>query len=593
MTGRFVLGVDVGSTAVSAALARMAETDRPALETVALAERSEAMPAVVFADFDGRLLSGEVARRRGIDRPERLARMDLAAVGDDIALPIAGRPLPAADVFARLVADAVAATTEQRGSAPDGVVVTHPADWAGYRVDAVRSALARVGLPDVTLLAEPLAAAREHDADSPLRVGQALAVVDLGGTAMRCAVVRKRAEGRFDLLVPSLEHAEVGGVDFDDLVLQHVRGGLPDPVDPDEPAPDTAAWAHLRGECVDAKEELSLDAQATIPVRLPGHDTSVRLTRTEFEQLVEPLLGRTAEALRASLEAAGPTVEAVTMVGGSSRIPRAMQVLSEALDRHVSPGAHPTSAIARGAALAGLAALADDTTDAFAATEAPAAPGHAARPGWQRWAAVLSVSAALLVVVVLLANSLVGLPSVGESHTPVTVAQRAPAASPVGLVTPFDDLLAALPRESAPLPEAEATERPAAAPRAATPTPTPTPAPEATPSPTRPPATPSPTRPPATQPPPSPAPQPTPPPATTAPPTTAPPPATTPPTTAPPPATTPPTTAPPPATTPPTTAPPPATTPPTTAPPPASPDPVPTQDPTQPTPGEPTPGSVV
>lgn len=406
MSGRLALGIDVGATCVSAAVATVADA-HASVTTVSLGERSDTMPAALFVDEDGTLLVGEPARHRGLQQPGRLALADPAAIGGPAPHLVGGRALAPERVVAELVADAVATVATQQGTLPDVVGVTHPAEWGPHRVGLLRAALGDLDLPDVLLVAEPVAAAIDLDVEAPLRIGQAVAVVDLGGTATRCSVVRKVAEDRFDVVPTSLERAGVGGIDFDDLILRHVLGATPDAVEP-----DPEALATLRGECVDAKEDLSLDARATIPVRLADHTTTIRLTRTEFEQLADPALDQVVEALEASLDGAGCPVQSVAMVGGSARLPRAMQRLSEARDSHVAPGAHPASAMARGAARVGLASLAAVEEPEPAAPAGPRralpASDRSSLPGWVRWVAIAAVSAVILVILVLVANGLGG-----------------------------------------------------------------------------------------------------------------------------------------------------------------------------------------
>jgi hypothetical protein len=90
-------------------------------------------------------------------------------------------------------------------------------------------------------------------------------------------------------------------------------------------------------------------------VLLPNVRTEVRLTRSEFEDMIEPALSQTIEALSRALN--GADVEAaslsrVLLVGGSSRIPLVAQSVSAALGRPVSVDAHPKHSVAVGAVLA-------------------------------------------------------------------------------------------------------------------------------------------------------------------------------------------------------------------------------------------------
>src|SRR5690606_25883108 len=147
----------------------------------------------------------------------------------------------------------------------------------------------------------------------------------------------------------------LGGIDFDAAVFNHVRqalGGKLEELDEDDPTA-VAAVARLREECVAAKEALSSDTDATIPVLLPNTSTEVRITRSEFEAMVRPILGNTIDALRRALQSARVTPEqlqSVLLVGGSSRIPLVAQMVSAELGRPVAVDAHPKHAVALGAA---------------------------------------------------------------------------------------------------------------------------------------------------------------------------------------------------------------------------------------------------
>ena len=76
----------------------------------------------------------------------------------------------------------------------------------------------------------------------------------------------------------------LGGVDFDEAILSYVdytADGALSKLDMSD-AQTAVALARLRQDCVLAKEALSLDTEAIIPVFLPGRHLDVRLTRAEF-----------------------------------------------------------------------------------------------------------------------------------------------------------------------------------------------------------------------------------------------------------------------------------------------------------------------
>ncbi|HAP76027.1 MAG TPA: Hsp70 family protein, partial [Acidimicrobiaceae bacterium] len=127
------------------------------------------------------------------------------------------------------------------------------------------------------------------------------------------------------------------------------------------------ALARLRQECVLAKETLSADSDATVPVLLPNVQTQVRITRAEFEDMVRPIVRETIESLQRALESAGvkaTDLKAVLLAGGSSRIPLAADMVRNAMGRPVASDTHPKHAVALGAARFAAAAMASGSAQA-------------------------------------------------------------------------------------------------------------------------------------------------------------------------------------------------------------------------------------
>ena len=136
-------------------------------------------------------------------------------------------------------------------------------------------------------------------------------------------------------------------------------------VDPDHLDGDDAALssslAQLRHDCVEAKEGLSADTDVAIPVMLPGMHSEVRLTRSEFEDMIRPALQETIVAMRRAVESAGVglgDVSAVLLVGGSSRIPLVGQMVAAELGRPIAVDARPKDTVPVGAALTAMRAAA-------------------------------------------------------------------------------------------------------------------------------------------------------------------------------------------------------------------------------------------
>jgi hypothetical protein len=219
-------------------------------------------------------------------------------------------------------------------------------------------------------------------------------VYRLGSGTFESSVVRRTRTGAFELLgcAESAEH--LGGEHFEDVLLDYVRAKLGSAFDELDHAHPHAwpAMSGLRRGCTEAKEKLSVAADASIPVQLPHVRTQVRLTRAELEEMIRPALETTVEALLRTLRSSpvpAGQLGAVLLIGGSSRIPLVMELVSAELACPIAVEADPELTVAKGAALAarrivdgsagGLAEL--SPAEPISILEAAGEDGTVHRPG--------------------------------------------------------------------------------------------------------------------------------------------------------------------------------------------------------------------
>jgi molecular chaperone DnaK len=347
----YYLGIDLGTTYTAAA----SERDG-VVEALTLGNRTASVPSVVYLRDDGEILVGEAATRRATTDPGRVAREFKRRVGDPTPIILGGTPYAAEMLMARLLHWSVERVHEQQGEAPRAIALTHPANWGPYKLDLLTQAVRQVDVDASLTLPEPVAAATFYASQRTLAAGSVVAVYDLGGGTFDAAMVRRTGSG-FETIGTPEGIERLGGIDFDEAVLAHVRNAVGDGIDrldPDEPAAQ-AAVARVRQECIDAKEALSSDTDVSIPVLLPGLQTEVRLTRSEFEAMIRPAISETIVALGRAIRSASMRAEdisAVLLVGGSSRIPLVAQMVGAELGRPIAIDAHPKDAIAFGASIA-------------------------------------------------------------------------------------------------------------------------------------------------------------------------------------------------------------------------------------------------
>lgn len=377
------VGIDLGTTYTAAAVHREGR-----VEVVWLGERTAVIPSVVFVKDDSTVLTGEAANRQGLVEPERAAREFKRRIGDPTPLIVGRQPFSADLLTAHLLRDVVARIAEREGGQPGAICLTHPANWGPYKLDLLKQAVDQAGLGDrmVTYIAEPQAAAIHYATQERMELGAVVAVYDLGGGTFDAALIRRTTDD-FEIIGRPQGVERLGGIDFDTAVLTHadsvVDGAISSlEVDDDEVA---AAVARLKAECTDAKEVLSSDTETTITVSLPNLRHTVRLTRAELEGMIRGPISESVEAMRRALTSAGVAPEqlqAVLLVGGSSRIPLISQVISSDLGRPVAVDAHPKHAVAMGAALAAARAAGGGGADAVTVvtTEEDENPGRLAAP---------------------------------------------------------------------------------------------------------------------------------------------------------------------------------------------------------------------
>ncbi|WP_148572904.1 Hsp70 family protein [Nocardioides caldifontis] len=342
------LGIDLGTTFTAAAT-----DDGSGPRMVGLGNRALQVPSVLFLAEDGTWLCGEAAERRSATEPGRVVREFKRRLGDTVPVLVGGQPFSPQALTATLLRWVVATASERQGGGPGEVVLTRPANWGGFKQELFAQVGTLADLPAVVTCTEPEAAATQYASRAPLEPGARVVVYDLGGGTFDVCVLERREVGFGIVGTPDgVEH--LGGIDFDEAVFRHVLGLLGDRVaglDPEEPEV-TAGLTRLRRDCVEAKEALSNDVDAVVPVALPGVTTSVRLTRTELEELISPALRETLAATQRALRSSGTTgdqLAAAVLVGGSSRIPLVSQLLQSELGVRTAMDTHPKHDIALGA----------------------------------------------------------------------------------------------------------------------------------------------------------------------------------------------------------------------------------------------------
>jgi molecular chaperone HscA len=222
-----------------------------------------------------------------------------------------------------------------------GAVITVPAYFDEAQRQATKDAARLAGLNVLRLLNEPTAAAVAYGLDK--QAEGLVAIYDLGGGTFDTSLLRLTG-GVFEVLATGGDSA-LGGDDFDHAIAGWViaQAGLSTDIAPGEQR------SLLQSACL-AKEALS----AADSVVLTHGDWAGELSRQQFVALIEPMVARSLKACKRAVRDAGielSEVEAVVMVGGSTRVPYVRQAVAELFARQPLTDIDPDQVVAIGAAI--------------------------------------------------------------------------------------------------------------------------------------------------------------------------------------------------------------------------------------------------
>ena len=222
-----------------------------------------------------------------------------------------------------------------------GAVITVPAYFDDAQRQATKDAARLAGLNVLRLLNEPTAAAVAYGLDQ--QAEGVVAIYDLGGGTFDISILRLTG-GVFEVLATGGDSA-LGGDDFDHAIASWIveQAGLSADL-------DAGAQRQLLQIACAAKEALT-DA-SSVPVSFG--DWQAVLTRDAFNALIEPMVARSLKACRRAVRDANielEDVQAVVMVGGSTRVPRVREAVAEMFGREPLTDIDPDQVVAIGAAI--------------------------------------------------------------------------------------------------------------------------------------------------------------------------------------------------------------------------------------------------
>ena len=371
-----VVGIDLGTTN---SLVAYVDDGRP---VVIRDKGGDALvPSVVSAADDGTIFVGREAQRRllteasrtvysvkrfmgrGLDDVKNESRLLPFKVAGEasgvVRIGLGDREFTPPEISAFILRELKRRAEEHFAAAGvvdfevDRAVITVPAYFNDAQRTATRDAGRIAGLEVLRIINEPTAASLAYGLDK--RHTGLIAVYDLGGGTFDISILRVE-DGVFQVLATNGD-THLGGDDIDLLLTERVLEEIPNAKDEVRLKPDTTTAGRtnefvqeVRKAVIQAKHDLSDRDETEIRVGTYRR----RLTRSELEAMIRPLVERTLAPCRQALADAGmqpSQIDEVVLVGGSTRIPLVHQMVGELFGRAPHSELNPDEVVALGAAV--------------------------------------------------------------------------------------------------------------------------------------------------------------------------------------------------------------------------------------------------
>ena len=345
------IGIDLGTTNSCVCVYEGGEA-----KVIANPEGSRTTPSVV-AFKNGETIVGIKAKNQMITNPDVVYSIK-RKMGTSEKVHVNGKDYTPEEISAMILTDLKNTAEAYLGEKVTKAVITVPAYFNDSQRQATKNAGKIAGLEVERIINEPTAAALAYGLDKQDKNEKVL-VYDLGGGTFDVSIL-ELGDGVFEVLSTSGNN-HLGGDDFDQRIMDYLvnefkrENGI-------DLTNDKMAMQRVKDAAEKAKKDLSgmSSTEISIPFITQGENgplhLSVNLTKAKFEDLIGDLLDSTLEPVRKALKDANLTkndIDKILLVGGSTRIPKVVDLIKNELGKEPSKGVNPDEVVAMGAAIQG------------------------------------------------------------------------------------------------------------------------------------------------------------------------------------------------------------------------------------------------
>ena len=372
-----IIGIDLGTT--NSCVAIMEGGD---VKVIQSSEGMRTTPSIVSFNEKGERLVGQLAKRQAItnsdktlfaikrligrkyDSPEvqKAIKMSpfkiIKASNGDAWVNVNGKDMSPSEISAIILQKMKQTAEDYLGEKVTEAVITVPAYFNDSQRQATKDAGRIAGLDVKRIINEPTAASLAYGEDKKHK-DTTIAVFDLGGGTFDISIL-ELGEGVFEVKSTN-GNTFLGGEDFDHRIMDWVVAEFKksDGIDLSK---DKMALQRLKEAAEKAKMELSNVMETDINLPFITADSSgprhlnIKLTRGQFERLVDDLIEQTVEPCKMAIKDSGialDKIDEVILVGGMTRVPRVQQKVKEIFGKEPNKSVNPDEVVAVGAAIQG------------------------------------------------------------------------------------------------------------------------------------------------------------------------------------------------------------------------------------------------